>query len=80
MSGKLNNVCENCGFDDNLKELLESIEIRYDLILKAEGGDGLDMVDWILKNTSEMEELKCLSEKEKFIFGFSSLMNIIMNY
>ena len=80
MSERLNNVCENCGFDDNLKELLENIETQYNLILKAEGGDGLDMVDWILNNTNELEELNCLSEREKFIFGFSSLMNIIMNY
>ena len=80
MSEKLNNVCENYGFDDNLKGLLESVEFQYNSTLKAEGGDELDMVDWILNNTNELEELNCLSDKEKFMFGLSSLMDIIMSY
>ena len=80
MSEKLNNVCENYGFDDNLKGLLESVEFQYNSTLKAEGGDELDMVDWILNNTNELEELNCLSDKEKFLFGLSSLMDIIMSY
>ena len=80
MSEKLNNVCENYGFDDNLKGLLESVELQYNLTLKAEDGDGLDMVDWILNYINELEELNCLSDKEKFMFGLSSLMDIIMSY
>lgn len=81
MSEELKNICENCNFDNAFKELLELVEIHYNLKVKEEIQDGEEhftMVQWLLENT-KIDELNCLSEKEKFLYGLGILSLELMN-
>lgn len=70
MNEELKDICKNYDFDGNFQELLKGIECTYNLIVEQEEKDenSISMVNWIIKNT-KVDELKCLSEKEKFLFG-----------
>lgn len=75
ISKELENICENCSFDSDFQEFLEGMENHYDLIRKQKANEEtLTMVSWILEGTN-IEELKCLSEKERFLFGLGVLMS-----
>ena len=80
MSEELKNICENCNFDNSFQELLEGMECFYNSIKEHEGGEeSLTMFEWIVENT-KIDELNCLSEKEKFLFGLGVLMREMENY
>lgn len=82
MSEELENVCENCNFDNNFKEYIAGVE-RYYISIANEEKQGneeqLTMYEWIMENT-KIDELKCLSEKERFLYGLGVLSSEIMNY
>lgn len=84
MSEELENVCENCNFNNNFKEFIAGVERHYISIANEEkqyGGDAesLTMFEWIVQNT-KINELSCLSEKEKFLYGLGVLSSEIMHY
>lgn len=80
MSGELKNICENYNFDSSFQDLLEGMECFYNLIKEQEGNkESLTMFEWIVENT-KIDELNCLSEKEKFLFGLGVLMSEMENY
>lgn len=85
MSEELKNVCENCNFDNNFQKVLEKIEKKYNLIADYEEKNIKDtkeqftMVEWILINT-KVDELNCLSEKERFLYGLGFLLSELVNY
>ena len=83
MSEDLKNVCENCGFKKEFVELLEGMERQYNIIAKSEegtqDGESLSMAKWIIENTN-IDELKGLTQREKFIYGTGVLMSEIVNY
>lgn len=82
MSEELENVCENCNFDNKFKEYIAGVE-RYYISIANEEKQGneepLTMFEWIMENT-KIDELKCLSEKERFLYGLGVLSSEIMNY
>ena len=81
MSEKLRNVCENCGFKNDFKVFLENVEETYIYISAIENDitdRKMDMVEWILENTG-IDELKSLSEKERFLYGLGVLTALLHN-
>lgn len=80
MSEELKNVCENCGFSEEFRELLGGMEIRYNEVAEYENTlDGMTFVEWILENT-KLDDFKCLTEKERFILGMGVLMSELARY
>lgn len=80
MSNELAAWCNKFDFSENLRDFTKEVETLYKQIAQAESNEnGMTMCEWIFENTN-IEDLKCLTDKERFLLGLGILTSEIMNY
>ena len=75
MTKELEKVCKEYDFNEDMAELAEAVEEVYNYVDKED--KGYSMVEWIKVNTEELSHLDNMTDKEKFLYGFGSLMPIL---
>lgn len=78
MTNELGIWCEKYKFNDDIKKYVGDIEKDYKQAMELQKDKSKEeqptMSEWIYKKTN-IEELKCFSERDKFIYGLGILSN-----
>ena len=81
MSNELMEKCTKYNISGEAKDFLINIENLYNVVAESEKEDTekqMTMCEWVEDNTN-IEELKKLTEEQKFFFGLGVLSSELMN-
>jgi len=67
---------EELKFDDKMMGLINNAEIKFNQLAKEEGTE-TTMFEFIVDNLDNIEELEGLTDREKFMFSFSTMITTL---
>jgi len=67
---------EELGFDDKMMVLINNAEIKFNQLAEEEGVE-ITMLEFIVDSLEDIEELEALTDREKFMFSFSTMITTL---
>lgn len=77
MTKELQKICDEYNFNQNMRKMLTTMEMAYDILREQEKEDmpdqeSMSMVEWLVNN-SDLDVINDCTEKEKFLFALGVL-------